>query len=64
MTEPQLFRIIKDPRGPEVIIAGLSDEELAGLLDALYRNLDTFRPDPGAIFWYDIGVEESFRRFP
>jgi hypothetical protein len=62
MTEPQLFRVINDPRGPEAIISGLSDEELAGLLDALYRNLDTLRPEPCAIFWYEIGVEESLRR--
>jgi hypothetical protein len=62
MTEPQLFSIINDPRGPEAITSGLSDEELAGLLDALYRNLDTFSPEPGATFWYDRGVEESFRR--
>jgi hypothetical protein len=42
---------MNDPRGPEVITAGLSDEELATLLDALYRNLDTLRPEPCAIFW-------------
>ena len=62
MTDKQLFRIVSDPGGPEAITSSLSDEELARLLDALYRNLDTPSPEPGAIFWYEIGVEESLRR--
>jgi hypothetical protein len=62
MTDAQLFRIIGDARGPEVITSSLSDDELARLLDALYRNLDTRVPEPCALFWYDIGVEESLRR--
>ncbi|MDQ0672759.1 hypothetical protein QFZ36_000320 [Pseudarthrobacter siccitolerans] len=62
MTDSRLFRVINDPRGPEAIISGLSNEELAGLLDALYRNLDTPVPEPCAIFWYETGVEESRRR--
>jgi hypothetical protein len=64
MTDPRLFRIISDPRGPEVTTSSLSDEELAGLLDALYRNLDTPSPEPCATFWYEAGVEESLRRGP
>jgi hypothetical protein len=62
MPDPELFRMIRDPRGPETTISSLSDVELARLLDALYRNLDTPRPEPTAIFWYDIGVGESLRR--
>lgn len=62
MTNDQLLRVLSDVRGPEVVIAGMSDEELAGLLDALYRNLDTFAPEPSAIFWYETGAEESRRR--
>ncbi|WP_258061803.1 hypothetical protein [Arthrobacter sp. ZGTC412] len=62
MTDAQLLRILNDPRGPEAITSGMLDGELAGLLDALYRNLDTPAPDPSAIFWYEIGVEESRRR--
>jgi hypothetical protein len=62
MTELGLFRILNDPRGPEGTISGLSDEQLAGLLDALYRHLDNPTPEPVAIFWYEIGVEESSRR--
>jgi hypothetical protein len=64
MTDPELLRIIGDPRGPEVVTSSLSDEELARLLDALYRHLDTPAPDPNAIFWYDEGLEESLRRAP
>jgi hypothetical protein len=64
MTDPELFTIISDPRGPEVTTSSLSDVELARLLDALYRNLDTSRPEPCAIFWYETGVEESLRRSP
>lgn len=62
MTDAQLLRILGDPRGPEMVTATMSDEDLAGLLDALYRNLDTLTPEPSAIFWYETGVEESRRR--
>jgi hypothetical protein len=62
VTEREMLRIINDARGPEITIASLSDSELTGLLDALYRHLDTSLPEPGAIFWYEIGVEESVRR--
>jgi hypothetical protein len=64
MTNPELFTIISDPRGPEVTTPSLSDVELARLLDALYRVLDTSRPEPCAIFWYETGVEEILRRSP
>lgn len=64
MTVPELLRIISDPRGPEVTTSSLSDKDLTGLLDALYRNLDTPAPEPCATFWYEIGVEESRRRAP
>ena len=62
MTDAQLFRTLSDLRGPEAITSAMSDDDLAGLLDALYRNLDTPAPEPSAIFWYEIGVEESLRR--
>ncbi len=62
MGDPELPRIIGDPRGPEVVTSGLSDEDLARLLDALYRNLDSPAPEPGALFWYEAGLEESLRR--
>jgi hypothetical protein len=62
MTDPELFANISDPRGLEVITSSLSDVELARLLDAPYRNLDTSRPEPCAIFWYETAVEESLRR--
>lgn len=62
MTDTQLFRILGDPRGPEAATAGMSDDDLAGLLDALYQNLDTSAPEPSAIYWYEIAVEESSRR--
>ncbi|MFF1252770.1 hypothetical protein ACFVYC_09805 [Pseudarthrobacter sp. NPDC058329] len=62
MPDPELFRIIRDPRGPETTISSLSDLELARLLDALYQNLDTPRPEPTAIFWYETGVGESLSR--
>ncbi|MCQ6269404.1 hypothetical protein M8J71_02700 [Pseudarthrobacter sp. R1] len=50
------------PEGAGRVTSSLSDEELAQLLDSLYRNLDTPAPDPRAILWYEIGVEESHRR--
>lgn len=62
MSHSQLSRYISDPRGAEGVIPGLSDEELAVLLDALYRNLDTPTPHLSAEFWYDLCVEESTRR--
>jgi hypothetical protein len=62
MTEAQLLGVISDPKGRDLVISGLSDEVLALLLDALYRNLDTPCPEPSAIFWYETGVEESLRR--
>ncbi|WP_245531463.1 hypothetical protein [Arthrobacter globiformis] len=61
-TNTQLLRIMGDSRGPAVVAAGLSDQELARLLDGLYRNLDTRAPEPDAILWYEICVEESRRR--
>ncbi len=44
------------------MIPALSNEELARLLDALYRNLDTPVPELGAVFWYEVCLEESLRR--
>ena len=64
MKGPQLFRMIGDPRGPEVTTAMLSDDELAKLLDALYRHLDADEPAPSAVFWYEAALEESLRRAP
>lgn len=60
--DAQLFRILSDPRVPAAITSGMSDDESAGLLDALYRNLATPAPEPSAIFWYEIAVEDSVRR--
>lgn len=62
MTDQRLFGMLWDLSGPEAVTASVSDEELAHLLDALYQNLDTPTPDPRAILWYEIGVEESYRR--
>ena len=62
MTERELVTLLKDPRGPEVILSILPKEELTSLLDALFRNLDTPMPEPDAVFWYRMGVEESRRR--
>jgi hypothetical protein len=62
MTYTQLLRVLGDSMGPAVVISGLSDVELARLLDSLYRNLDTREPESDAIFWYEVGVEESRRR--
>jgi hypothetical protein len=62
MTDSELLRIIGDPRGPEEVTSGLPGEELARPLDALYQNLDTPAPEPGALVWYKTGVEESLRR--
>lgn len=59
---PTLLRILSGPRGPEAAMSSMADDELARLLDALFRNLDTPAPEPSAIFWYEIGVEESLRR--
>ena len=44
------------------MISSLSNEGLAWLLDALYRNLDTPVPEIGAVFWYEACLEESLRR--
>ncbi len=62
VTDLELRRVIWDPRGPEAVTSNLSDTELHQLLDALYQNLDTPAPEPGAIFWYQAGAEESLRR--
>ena len=62
MTSAKLPRIINDPRGPERILPTLTAPELAGLLDALYRHLDTPSPELGAETWYELAVEEAVRR--
>lgn len=49
---------LTDPRGPVLTLNSLSDDELLKLLDALYRNLDTSAPEPAALLWYEVGVEE------
>ena len=61
-SDPQLHRIIDDPRVPDAVIRSLSNDELARLLDALYQNLDTPVPELGAVFWYEACLEESLRR--
>jgi hypothetical protein len=61
-SDSQLQRIIKDPRGLDAVTASLSNEELARLLDALYRSLDTPVPELGAVIWYEACLEESLRR--
>jgi hypothetical protein len=58
----QVARIINDPRGPEEVIPNLSPADLARLVDAPYRNLDTPSPELGADLWYQLCVEESDRR--
>lgn len=62
MRSSQLSQVLNDPRGPEEVLATLSAEELANLLDALYQNLDTPEPEFGAQAWYELAVEESARR--
>lgn len=62
MRSSQLSQVLNDPRGPEEVLATLSAQELANLLDALYQNLDTPEPEFGAQAWYELAVEESARR--
>lgn len=62
VTDPATCPVLKDLRGPEEVTSRLSDEDLAGLLDRLYKGLDTPHPDPASIGWYDVRVEESRRR--
>ena len=61
-TESQLRRIISDPKGPDGVTSSLSNEELAQVLDALYRRLDTPAPELGSLYWYEACFEESLRR--
>ena len=44
------------------MISSLSNKELAQVLDAVYRNLDTPVPELGAVFWYETCLEVSLRR--
>ncbi|NUT72966.1 hypothetical protein [Pseudarthrobacter sp. C4D7] len=62
MNHSKLLRYLNDPRGPEEVLPALTAGELIELLDALYQNLDTPEPEFGAQAWYEMGVEESFRR--
>lgn len=62
MNSSRLLHYINDPRGPEEVLPTLPTEELANLLDALFRNLDTPEPEYGAQAWYEMAVEESTRR--
>lgn len=61
-SDAQLRRIISDPRGPDAVASSLSNEELAQVLDALYRSLDTPVPELGIVYWYEACLEESLRR--
>ncbi|TLM87965.1 hypothetical protein [Pseudarthrobacter sp. NamE5] len=62
MNSSKLNHYLNDPRGPEEVLPILTAEDLANLLDALYRNLDTPEPEFGAQAWYEMAVEESCRR--
>jgi len=53
---------LTDPRGPVLTMKSMPDDELLKLLDALYRNLDTSAPEPAALLWYEVGVEECRSR--
>ncbi|UUL75579.1 hypothetical protein NG819_15495 [Pseudarthrobacter sp. Fe7] len=56
------MRLINDPRGPERLLRILTAGDLASLTDALYQNLDTTSPQPGAEELYELTVEEAERR--
>ena len=62
MNTHQLFAFLSDPRDPEEVLAALPAEDLAGLLDLLFQELDTVEPAFGAQAWYDLALEESNRR--
>jgi hypothetical protein len=62
VSDRPLARLMDDPRGPEAVMSGLSDQDLAVLLNRLYQNLDTRYPDPSAGHWYGVAVGESYRR--
>jgi hypothetical protein len=62
MNSSRLLHYINDPRGPEEVLPTLAPEELAKLLDALFQNLDTPKPEYGAQAWYEMAVEECSRR--
>lgn len=62
MNHSKLLHYLTDPRGPEEVLPALTADELVELLDALYQNLDTPEPEFGAQAWYEMGVEETYRR--
>ncbi|MEV7634468.1 hypothetical protein ACFYLX_12140 [Pseudarthrobacter enclensis] len=62
MKNPKLFLYLDDPREPDEVLALLSAEDLANLLDILFQDLDTAEPEFGSQAWYDLAVEESCRR--
>jgi hypothetical protein len=62
MNHSKLLHYLTDPRGPEEVLPALTAGELVELLDALYQNLDTPEPEFGAQVWYEMGVEETYRR--
>ena len=62
MNHSKLLHYMTDPRGPEEVLPALTADELVELLDALYQNLDTPEPEFGAQAWYEMGVEETYRR--
>lgn len=57
-----LVRCLKDPRGPEEILPGLSQRDLMDLLDALFQNLDSPEPEFGAQTWYEMALDEAALR--
>jgi len=62
MSEPELLRIIRDASGPQAAVTTLSNTDLGRLLNALYLHLDTPRPDPSALQWFEAAADESRRR--
>jgi len=62
ISEPELLRMIRDVSGPEAAVPRLSNADLGRLLNALYLHLDTSRPDPLALQWFEVAADESRRR--
>ena len=57
--DAQFLRIFSDPRGLEVAMDSMADDDLAAVLNALYRNLDTYAPELYAILGHEKGAEFS-----
>jgi hypothetical protein len=62
MNRSQLAQFMKHAPDPEATLMAASTDELAIIVDALYRNLDTPTPVFGAQDWYDLATEELARR--